>query len=159
MLHHCGVSRDVPRQHRDFQIHCLKGCKEQRRQVGDHCQESVWWDEPVCDRRTPWFHWRSGITQKSPQNFAQSGFPTQTPDFPTIHWILMTDCICKCWEIIYCNGLSYCNVTKKPSLSPIFSSHFFSGSLEYTFWEYLPIYLAALGLSCCTQDLHGGMWT
>ena len=71
----------------------------------------------------------------------------------------MTDFICKCWETICCNGLSYRNVTKKPSLSPTFSSHFFSGSLEHTFWKYLPIYLAALGFSCCTQDLHGGMWT
>ena len=84
-----------------------------------------------------WHHTK--ITPK----LCPSGFPTQTPDFPTTHWILMTDYICKCWQTIYCNGLSYCNVTKKPSLSPMFSSPFVSGSLEYTFWKYLPIYLAA----------------
>ena len=100
-----------------------------------------------------WHHTK--ITPK----LCPSGFPTQTPDFPTTHWILMTDYICKCWQTIYCNGLSYCNVTKKPSLSPMFSSPFVSGSLEYTFWKYLPIYLAAQGFGCCTQDLHGGMWT
>ena len=31
VLHHCRVPRDVPCQHRDFQIHRLKGRKEQRR--------------------------------------------------------------------------------------------------------------------------------
>lgn len=159
MLHHRRVSGDVPRQHWNFQIHCLKGCKGQRRQVGDHCQSLC---GEMSQSVTEWLLSFTGALappKKSPQNFAQSGFPTQIPDFPTTHWILMTDCICNCWQTIYCNGLSYCNITKKPSLSPMFSSPFFNGSLEYTFWKYLPIYLAAPGFGCCSQDLHGGMWT